>query len=109
MFKHSNVANMKRALEGRGFVTRSMFATPIIEFEGASVFITSNGLPALSTDEDHVYDWDAIRARTAFIHKRESYPDRGRQAFPFTTAQLAHYLLHMHMKYEGTRVPTAIA
>jgi hypothetical protein len=47
------------------------------------VFVTSNGLPALSKDEDHKYDWDAIKVRCALIETHNSYSDRGRDAFPF--------------------------
>lgn len=77
MFKASNVANMKRFLEGRGYIVRTMYNQPSTDMVGACVFITSNGLPALSKDEDHPYDWMAIQVRTAFVETAHSFPDRG--------------------------------
>ena len=92
MFKASNVANMIRFTEGRGFVTRTMYNHPQIEFIGAFVFIISNGLPSLARDVDHKYDWDAIRMRTDFFEAHDSFPDGGLHAFPFNEVDLAHYL-----------------
>ena len=41
-----------------------MYNQPYISLTGTLVFITSNGMPALSKDEDHQFDWEAIEGRT---------------------------------------------
>lgn len=108
MFKASNVANMKRFLEGRGYIVRTMYSQPTTDMVGACVFITSNGLPALSKDEEHPYDWMAIQVRTAFVETTHSFPDRGAQAFPISAPELAHYLQHMQSKYEAQEPPSSM-
>lgn len=108
MFKPSNVANMKRFFEGRGFVTRSMYNQPVVDFVGSFVFVTSNGLPALSRDEDHKYDWEAIRVRSALIETHKSFTDKGKDAFPFNEIHLAHYLHYLLHKYEDVPSPDSL-
>lgn len=99
---------MKRALEGRGFVTRTMYSSPVIEFEGCFTFITSNGLPAISKDPDSKHDWDAIKVRTALVETDLSFTDKGKAAFPFNATQLAHYFLHLVDKYADSNPPDII-
>jgi hypothetical protein len=95
MFKATNISNMKRFFEGKGYVTRTMYNQPSIEFIGAYVFVTSNGLPALSKDEDHSYDWEAIKARVSFVETKTSFEDKGKDAFPFNYVVLGHYLSYL--------------
>jgi len=67
MFKPDNMSRVKKFFEGRGYGINIKKKDPIVVFENACVLLTSNGLPALATDEDHQQDWKAIQVRTQFV------------------------------------------
>ncbi len=79
---------------------RSMYTKQYMEFIGSCVFITSNGLPALSKDQDNEYDWDAICVRTSFVKTEVSHQDKGKHAFPYNATEIAHYLMHLTTKFD---------
>ena len=93
LFKPSNLPSVKLFFEGRGYLQRVMNQTPRVAYQGACVFLTSNGLPALSKPEPGAddYDWAAIRTRTTFFKMTTSHS--GKAQFPFDATVLAHAIL----------------
>ena len=102
LFRPSNVANMKCFFEGKGYNLRNMYSQPTTQLQGTRVFIASNNLPDLSTDESPsaVRDWVALRCRSSFVEATHGFPDRGGKAFPLQAPELAHYLQHLQAKYD---------
>lgn len=101
-FKPSNLPSVKLFFEGRGYLRRVMHETPRKAYVGACVFLTSNGLPALSKpssdSNDPNYDWAAIRTRTSFFKCTTSHPGKGK--FPFDPVVLAHAILETATQHE---------
>lgn len=91
---------MKVFMEGRGFLNRTFYKQPFRDFIGACVFITSNGLPNLSRDDERKVEWEAIKARTSFIKMEGSFGDHGPNGFPFNEIHLAHYLNYLMVTYD---------
>lgn len=79
-----------------------MMQTPRMAYQGACVFLTSNGLPALSKPSDDPgdggYDWAAIRTRTTFF--RMDVTHSGMAKFPFDATVLAHAILETSALHE---------
>jgi len=102
LFKPSNLPNVKLFFEGRGYLQRVMMQTPRMAYQGACVFLTSNGLPAISKPSDDPadagYDWAAIRTRTTFFKMDVTHS--GKAKFPFDATILAHAILETTALHE---------
>lgn len=101
-FKPNNIAKMKRFLEGRGWQTEEKWGTLDLQFENASILITSNDTPFRNgTPFGHgngklsSVDEYAIKERTAYCPlKMKSH--KKSESFPFNTRQLAQFLICMY-------------
>jgi hypothetical protein len=95
LFARGNMELAKDFMEGRGYPHRVMGQTPYPDWEGACIFLASNGLPEISDPEDkgHKHNWPAVRVRTSFFEMTESKPDLGSAAFPFNATVFAHAIL----------------
>jgi hypothetical protein len=102
LFKPSNIPNVKLFFEGRGYNRRVMHETPHKAYIGSCVFLTSNGLPAISKPSDDPsdsgYDWAAVRTRTTFFRMDVTHP--GTAKFPFDATVLAHAIMETATLHE---------
>jgi hypothetical protein len=67
---------------------------PVLYFEGACVYITSNKLPALAYDDNILnFDWPAVKVRVNFYKALHKHKDTG--SFPINAPILAHLFMDL--------------